>query len=204
MGNVYGVLGVSASAQIATGEDEWSLFQEVAGDISYGLSRIEMEEERKRAEEERKTLLEDIKKINSKLEQSNKELQDFVYVASHDLREPLRKITSFGTLLQDSLEGRLDEDEQENFEFMINGAGRMQEMVDDLLVYSRVTTKAKPFEDVDLNKVIGDIKSLELAARLDETGGTIIVPESLPPVRADSSESQKQGIKSSFKIPCLY
>jgi len=99
--------------------------------------------ERKQAEEEREALLKDLGKINSKLEQSNKELQDFAYVASHDLREPLRKITSFSTLLQDSLEGKLDEDQQENFEFMIDGAKRMQEMIDDLLSYSRVTTQSQ-------------------------------------------------------------
>jgi len=100
--------------------------------------------ERKRAEEEREVLLKDLEEFNRKLEQSNKELQDFAYIASHALREPLRKISSFGILLQDSLEGKLDEDQQENFEFMIDGSKRMQEMIDDLLSYSRLTTRAKP------------------------------------------------------------
>jgi PAS domain S-box-containing protein len=142
----------------------------------------------KRLEEEREALLQDIKKINRKLEEANKELQDFVYVASHDLREPLRKISSFGTLLQDSLKGKLDEDQHENFEFMIDGARRMQDMIDALLTYSRLTTKAKPPEWVDLNKVIEDLKKLELATVLDETGGTIDVPEPLPSVQADLSQ----------------
>jgi PAS domain S-box-containing protein len=131
---------------------------------------------------------EDLKVVNAKLEESNRDLQDFVYIASHDLREPLRKIASFGTLLQDSLEGQLDEDQQENFGFMIDGAKRMQAMVDDLLTYSRVTTKAKPIELVDLNQVIEDLKSLELATMLEETRGTISVPEALPPVNGDSSQ----------------
>jgi len=144
--------------------------------------------ERKRMEREREALLKDLKKVNRKLEQSNKELQDFVYVASHDLREPLRKITSFGTLLQDSLKGKLDEDQRENFEFMIDGATRMQMMIDDLLAYSRVTTKAKPSETVDLNEVIEDLKKLELAIRLDETKGIIRVPEPLLPVNGDPSQ----------------
>ena len=144
--------------------------------------------ERKRLEEEREALLQEIRKINRKLEESNKELQDFVYIASHDLREPLRKISSFGTLLQDSLKGKLNEDQQENFEFMIDGAQRMQDMIDALLTYSRLTTKAKPFEWVDLNKVIEDLKKLELATLLDETRGTIHVPEPLPSVKADLSQ----------------
>jgi len=141
--------------------------------------------ERKRAEEEREVLLQDITKSNRKLEGANKELQDFVYVASHDLREPLRKISSFGTLLQDSLEGKLDEDQQENLGFMIDGSRRMQEMIDALLTYSRLTTKAKPPQQVFLNEVIAELKKLELATLLDETRGTIHIPEPLPPVQAD-------------------
>ena len=143
---------------------------------------------RKRLEEEREALLQEIKKINRKLEKANKELQDFVYIASHDLREPLRKISSFGTLLQDSLKGKLDEDQQENFEFMIGGALRMQDMIEALLTYSRLTTKAKPPEWVDLNKVIEDLKKLELATVLDETRGVIHVPKPLPSIQADPSQ----------------
>jgi len=142
----------------------------------------------KRLEEEREALLQEIRKINQKLEEANKELQDFVYIASHDLREPLRKISSFGTLLQDSLKGRLNEDQQENFEFMIDGSRRMQDMIDALLTYSRLTTKAKPFEWVDLNKVIEDLKKLELATVLDETRGIINVPKPLPSIQADLSQ----------------
>ena len=142
----------------------------------------------KQLEEEREVLLQEIRKINQKLEEANKELQDFVYIASHDLREPLRKISSFGTLLQDSLKEKLNEDQQENFEFMIDGARRMQDMIDALLTYSRLTTKAKPPEWVELNKVIENLKKLELATMLDETRGTILVPKPLPSVQADPSQ----------------
>jgi signal transduction histidine kinase/predicted transcriptional regulator len=125
---------------------------------------------------------------NIKLERSNKELQDFTYIASHDLREPLRKVSAFGQLLQESLKGKLDEDEEENFAFMIDGATRMQQMVNDLLVFSRVTTTAEPPERVDLNEVIKNLKDVELAVQLEETGGVINVPEPLPPVVADPSQ----------------
>ena len=144
--------------------------------------------ERKRLEEEREALLQEIRKINQKLEEANKELQDFVYIASHDLREPLRKISSFGTLIQDSLKGKLNEDQQENFEFMIGGARRMQDMIDALLTYSRLITKAKPPEWVDLNQVIEDLRKVELATMLDETKGIIHVPKPLPSVQADPSQ----------------
>lgn len=144
--------------------------------------------EQRKMEQEQEALLKDLNELNRKLDQSNKELQDFAYIASHDLREPLRKISSFGSLLQDSLEGKLDEDQQENFEFMIDGAQRMQTMINDLLTYSRVTTRAKPPERIDLNEVIKDLKDLELATLLDETKGTIRIPEPLPPVQGDLSQ----------------
>jgi PAS domain S-box-containing protein len=165
-----------------------SPLRNVKGEL-YGFRGISRDiTTQKRLEEEREALLQDIKRINRKLEEANKELQDFVYIASHDLREPLRKISSFGTLLQDSLKEKLNEDQQENFEFMIDGARRMQDMIDALLSYSRLTTKAKPSEWVDLNKVIKDLEKLELATILDETRGTIHVPKPLPSVQADPSQ----------------
>jgi len=144
----------------------------------------EVNETKKELEKAKKELEE----TNRKLKASNKDLQDFVYIASHDLREPMRKISAFGQLLQESLDGRLDEDERENFGFMIDGANRMHQMIDDLLTYSRLTTKAKPAERVDLNEVIEDLKNVELAVQLEETGGTIRVPELLLAVQADLSQ----------------
>jgi signal transduction histidine kinase len=130
----------------------------------------------------------ELEETNIKLDRSNKELHNFVYIASHDLREPLRKVSAFGRMLQESLKGKLDEDEEENFAFMIEGATRMQQMINDLLLYSRVTTKANPPERVDLNAVIEELKNVELAVRLEENGGTINVPEPLPPVLADPTQ----------------
>jgi signal transduction histidine kinase/predicted transcriptional regulator len=149
------------------------------------LNMVQDLETEKRETESAKEMFE---AANIKLERSNKELQDFAYIASHDLREPLRKISAFGQLLQESLKGKLDEDEEENFAFMIDGATRMQQMINDLLMYSRVTTKAKPAERVDLNAVIEDLKNVELAVQLEETGGVINVPEPLPTLHADPSQ----------------
>ena len=144
--------------------------------------------ERKNAEEEQQALLDQLTEINEKLERSNRELQDFAYVASHDLREPLRKISSFASLLQDSLEGRLDEDERENFGFMIDGAERMNHLIDDLLSYSRITTRARPPEPVDLNVVLEELEGFELSTLLEETGGFVVLPEQLLPVQGDPSQ----------------
>ena len=146
---------------------------------------------RKRAEEERGALLRDLGIINRRLEESNRELQDFAYVASHDMQEPLRKITSFGRLLRESLEGKLDEDQEENIGFMIDGAGRMQAMIDDLLAYARVASASVKPEAVDLNDVIKDLSNVDLAVLLEETGGALHVPEALPAVQGDPSQVRR-------------
>ena len=144
--------------------------------------------ERKQERDEAEALLKDVKEINRRLEQSNRELEDFAHIASHDLQEPLRKISSFGALLRDSLKGKLDEDQCENFDFMVDGAGRMQSMIDDLLAYSRITTKAKPFQQVDPSRVIENLKNFELASALNETKGEILIPQPLLCVHGDPSQ----------------
>jgi len=134
---------------------------------------------------DRETAIQQIGEIQSKLEQSQREFEEFVHIASHDLREPLRKISSFGTLLKESLEDKLDDDQRENLSFMTDGAERMQSMIDDLLTYSRITTKVKPFQPVDLNEVVENLRNFELAAALEETNGEIVVPNPLLTVHGD-------------------
>ncbi|MFB0553895.1 MAG: ATP-binding protein [Phycisphaerae bacterium] len=125
------------------------------------------------------------KRAEEALQISNGELRDFIHMASHDLREPLRKISSFGQLLKDSLNGQLENEDQESLEFMIDGAERMTQMIEDLLAYSRVNTKAVVSETVDLNEVVKQLEQLELAALLEETGAIIEIPQPLPKVQAD-------------------
>ena len=125
------------------------------------------------------------KRIEEALEASNKELRDFIYIISHDLREPLRKISSFGMLLQDSFGSKLEKEDRENLEFMIDGARRMTQMIEALLAYSRINTKAPALEIVDLNETIKKLEQLELATMLEENGGTIEIPQLLPEVLAD-------------------
>jgi len=146
---------------------------------------------RERLEETVATRTAELREANARLDASNRELQDFAYVASHDLREPLRKVSSFGHLLSESLQGRIDEDERENLGFMVDGATRMQVMIEDLLTYSRVTTKGKPFEKVDINDLVRDIESLDMATRIEETEGTLQVQAELPPVCADASQMRQ-------------
>ncbi len=117
------------------------------------------------------------------MEASNRELQDFAYVASHDLQEPLRKIQAFGDRLRDRYGVALDEQGLDYLGRMQAAAARMQSLIDGLLAYSRVTTKAQPFELVDLNTVTREVLA-DLETRLAEVQGTVEVG-SLPSIAAD-------------------
>jgi signal transduction histidine kinase len=140
---------------------------------------------REQTEKELEISNRDLAETVRKVEEVNCKLKDFVYIASHDLREPLRKISSFSQLLKQSLEGSLVGDDKENLEFMVDGANRMTAMIEGLLTYSRIDTQEAAFETVDLNEVVEQLRRLELAELLEETGAIIEVPESLPQVQAN-------------------
>jgi len=117
------------------------------------------------------------------LERSNRELQDFASIASHDLQEPLRKIQAFGDRLERKIADDLEEDEFYYLDRMLDAALRMSEMINDLLAYSRVTTKFQPHTRVDLNETLqGVISDLEI--RLEQSQGRIEVGR-LPIINAD-------------------
>jgi PAS domain S-box-containing protein len=120
---------------------------------------------------------------NEALSRSNADLEQFASVASHDLQEPLRKIQAFGERLQDKYAHALDARGHDYIQRMRSAAGRMQRLINDLLVFSRVTTKARPFEPVDLKTVVRDVLS-DLEDRLHETKGRVDVGE-LPELEAD-------------------
>src|ERR1044071_7607048 len=117
------------------------------------------------------------------LSQSNRELQDFASVASHDLQEPLRKIQAFGDRLRQKCEGQLSETGKDYLARMLNAASRMQTLINDLLTFSRITTKAQPFSKVDLNVIAHDVLS-DLEVRIEQTGGNVEL-SNLPVVDAD-------------------
>jgi light-regulated signal transduction histidine kinase (bacteriophytochrome) len=179
------LLQAMKTMSFAVGEAEKKLIQQTS-ELEQSNTALKKEiAERKRTEEALEVSNRDLTLTAGKLEESNRELKDFVYIASHDLREPLRKISSFGELLRDSLEGKLNRDDQENLEFLVDGANRMTEMIEGLLTYSRVNTKGISFQAVNLNEVAEQLEQLELAVLLEETGGTIEVPQPLPVVEAD-------------------
>ena len=123
------------------------------------------------------------------LARSNEELEQFAYVASHDLQEPLRKIRAFGALLADEKRENLDDEGQQYIDFMTDAAARMQTLVSDLLALSRVTTAAQPFEDLALAEVFDTVLS-DLSVALDEAGGQVDVAAT-PTVEADRTQMEQ-------------
>ncbi len=129
------------------------------------------------------TDIEDQKQTEDRLRRSNQELEEFAFVASHDLQEPIRKIRGFVKLIQQKQKGKLDEETQDSFERMINASERMHAMIEDLLELSRVNTQGSSFVPVDLSEMAADVVS-DLEARIQQTGGQVLI-EALPRIEAD-------------------
>jgi len=135
--------------------------------------------ERKNAEAKQEETL-------AELARSNEELEQFAYVASHDLQEPLRMVSSFTQLLGQRYRGKLDADADEFMDYMLDGAGRMQGLINDLLAYSRVGRRGKPFEPADLNDICSRALA-NLQTAIDESGVTITVDQ-LPRLVVDQTQ----------------
>jgi signal transduction histidine kinase len=118
------------------------------------------------------------------LERSNAELEQFAYVASHDLQEPLRKVTSFCQMLERRYAGQLDERGEQYIAFAVDGAKRMQALINDLLAFSRVGRIERPRELVDVGELVAHTANA-LGVAMEETGATVEVEGRLPEVYAE-------------------
>lgn len=127
--------------------------------------------------------------LNVELERSNRELQDFAFVASHDLQEPLRKIQAFGDRLRTVQGPKFDAQGRDYLDRMSGAAERMHTLINDLLSYSRVTTKAQPFEPTDLNTVVEGVLG-DLETRVEDSLGTVSVGK-LPTIDADAVQMRQ-------------
>lgn len=125
----------------------------------------------------------ELNEANTELQRSNRELQDFAFVASHDLQEPLRKIQAFGDRLTTKHGSQLTEEARDYLTRMQGAASRMHTLINDLLTFSRVTTKAQPFVETDLGKVAREVLS-DLEIRVQENEGSVEIAE-LPTIDAD-------------------
>ncbi|EKD39544.1 MAG: PAS/PAC sensor signal transduction histidine kinase [uncultured bacterium] len=170
---------VATEANDEIGELSRSFDRMTASIMAITASRDELDREvgeRKKAEEM-------LRKAMENLERSNRELEEFAYIASHDLQEPLHKIMAFGELLKLRTRDSLSEQNRDYIDRMRNAAIRMRQLIDDLLMYSRVTTQGRPFERVNLADVLVDVISV-FDHRLEKTRGEVVVGP-LPSVLAD-------------------
>ncbi|MGJ5676249.1 MAG: PAS domain-containing protein [Nostochopsis sp.] len=151
--------------------NEWEieLLQQLADQMGIALAQAKLLEQETRQREE--------------LSRSNNELQEFAFVASHDLQEPLRKIKTFGDRLKASCDDVLPEQGHDYLDRIQNAARRMQILIEDLLSLSRVTTRAQPFIPVDILQVTQEVLS-DLEISIQQTGANLEIGE-LPTINAD-------------------
>ncbi len=158
---------------------EWLLGRDAAGRPTTILEANTDITERKRTEDA-------LRRMAEQLDRSNKDLEQFAYVASHDLQEPLRMVTGFLQLLSDRYRGQLDEKADQFIAYAVEGAERMSTLIHDLLTYSRVNTRGGQFQPTDAQTAFDlALKNLHVAI---EQSGAAITHDPLPTVRADQSQ----------------
>jgi signal transduction histidine kinase len=127
-----------------------------------------------------------LRQMATALKRSNRDLEQFGYVVSHDLQEPLRMVASYVQLLKRRYTGRLDADADEYIRFAVEGATRMQRLIDDLLAYSRLSSQARPFAPCDCNAILAStLASLQMATK---ESGAAITNQALPVILADATQ----------------
>ena len=130
-----------------------------------------------------------IERFNVDLNRSNEELAQFAYVASHDLQEPLRKVTAFCQMLADEYSQQLDDNARQYIRYAVDGAVRMKTLVQDLLQFSRVETQGKPLEPTDADDACA-IAIENLAAAIEESAAEV-TREPLPSIQADHAQLER-------------
>jgi PAS domain S-box-containing protein len=175
----HSTLSLTSRCRVKDGSTRWMLWTAAtqADDLVYLVVRDVTEQ--KRLEEELAKWMDDANRAKT-------ELQQFAYVASHDLREPLRMVSSYVQLLARRYKGKLDSDADDFIAFAVDGASRMQGLISDLLTYSRVSTHGKPFEPTDCEAVI-DRVAVNLQVQIEESQATI-TRDALPTVVADPTQ----------------
>ncbi len=186
-GRVRGTLSFGARTRTHFSPQDLALMETVTTQVATAMERIRLIGDLKTSRDELEIRVQErtaeLRKMNEALKQSNRDLEDFAYVASHDLQEPLRKIQTFADWLVAEQQESLNEKVRDYLERMRRAAGRMQALVQDLLRYSRLTSKPEPFTRFSLSGPVEEA-ILDLEVLREETEGHVQVEE-LPDIEAD-------------------
>lgn len=186
---VLGAFTLTLRNEVESKEEDQELLLSIGKTIGLAMANAEFVSQIQTEIYEREQVEAALKVYAADLERSNRELQDFAYVASHDLQEPLRKIQTFADRLQGRYQHALDERGNEYLRRMQTSTVRMRMLIDDLLAFSRVTTAAEPFVEVGLTALVQEVVA-DLEAQLERTGGHITV-ETMPDIEAEPVQMRR-------------
>jgi PAS domain S-box-containing protein len=171
-GKVIGTLSFGTTNRLRFTNDELAMMKAVSDQVAIAM--------------ERKQTVEILRQTADELARSNRDLEQFAYVASHDLQEPLRTVAGYLQLIERRYRSKLDKDADEFIDFAVDGALRLKQLINDLLSYSRVGTRGRPFEPTNCNDVLEVV--------LDGLGGVIrdshstVTHDTLPTIMGDGSQ----------------
>jgi PAS domain S-box-containing protein len=216
--NLEEIVRTPASGELRHRLVNSSPVMDVNGNVIGAVSTARDITERKRMEDELRESRDElelrVQERTVELERSNQALREFASIASHDMREPLRKVTTFGNMLRNKHKDSLGEQGNDYLNRMIDASNRMQVLLTSLLEYSRVTMNPEPFKEVDLCDIVHGVLS-DLEIRIEKSGGEVQVGE-LPVVEGDPIQMRqlfqnlignalkfhKQGEKPLVKVHC--
>ena len=193
-------------------DEELSFMRTTANIITSTIERNQLLELAKKSEVETRLTASLLAQANEVLKQVNKELDSFVYIASHDLREPLRTIESFVSIIQDKLSAELYPHQQDYLFRIVKATQRMRRLIEDLTHLARATrdTKEKDNEEVDLNILLTEVQ-FELTAFIERRNAEIVIYDKFPLISGNKEKISSvfknliaNGIKfNESKIPCI-